>query len=512
MNSIRKLHSFTYWTMTLLTAVLAVASTIAAVSGKIDIFTGGLAATLFIIFAILQIACISVYQPAFSCYKIGFYLMHLGLLILLSGLAAFELAGSEQTVQVPVNENGSFYSSIRNKSGEENDLGFSFRINSFRVDKYDSGNDKYYRADVEFLEPTTLRQTKDYLEVNRTLRQNGKKIYLMDYSDGIKTLSGQYGLTADSFYDVYAAHGTESGYDLLSLIYQDIAGTRYAYYLYDEANSRFLPRSVEEIALIPGQLWAYTEEANGMVTVYLTPKDGAFTETLTDNGENILAHVKETYPNARVSYYYYTMDQGVVTPIFDPSMEGERENPVETYGNVFAGIRVSDAGVSVYIMKEELKPHNSFTTTDGGSALMGKITDTYGKAAAEVSYMLYTPSAGGYVKVPESEISTLSGEIRGYALNMGDTALIYVHPLSVVLLIKQDPGEWATLAGMILVMLGAIFMCLLRGKPKGKRHGDFDLAPSAPSAKSTSATKKTSSPKSSPKPKSNRKPTKGGKK
>ena len=103
--------------------------------------------------------------------------MHLGLLILLSGLAAFELAGSEQTVQVPVKENGSFYSSIRNESGEENDLGFSFRINSFRVDKYDSGNDKYYRADVEFLEPTTLRQTKDYLEVNRTLRQNGTKIY-----------------------------------------------------------------------------------------------------------------------------------------------------------------------------------------------------------------------------------------------------------------------------------------------------------------------------------------------
>ena len=174
MNSIHKLHRVTYLVLTLLTIILAIASIISAASGSIDIFTGGLAAFVFIVFAILQIACISVYQPAFTPYKIGFYLMHLGLLILLSGLAAFELAGFDQTVSVPVNENGSFYSSIRNENGEEEDLGFSFRINSFRVDKYESGSDKYYRADIEFLDPATLRQSKEYLEVNRTLRQNGK--------------------------------------------------------------------------------------------------------------------------------------------------------------------------------------------------------------------------------------------------------------------------------------------------------------------------------------------------
>ena len=513
MNSIGKLHSFTYLALTLLTVILAVASVVAAVSGTIDIFTGGLAAVVLILFAILQIACISVYQPAFTPYKVGFYLLHLGLLILLSGLAAFELAGSEKTVQVPVNENGSFYSSIRNESGEEEDLGFSFRLNSFRVEKYESGADRYYRTDVEFLDPTTLRQTTDYLEVNRTLRQNNKKIYLMDYSDGLKTLSGQYGLSADSFYDVYASHGATSGYDLLSLIYQDIAGTRYAYYLYDEANSRFIARSVEEIALISTTLWAYTEETDGFVTVYLVPKNGAFEKTLTDSGENIISFVKANYPDKRVSYYYYTMDQGVVTPIFDPSMEGERENPVETYENVFAGIRVSDAGVSVYLMKEELTPDRSFNSTEGGSTLMAKISDAYGERAAEVAYMLYTPSAGGYVKTTESEIAALDGELRGYALNMGDTALIYVHPLSVVLLVKEDPGEYATLAGMILTMAGALLMCLLRGKGKGGRHGDFDVAPvqSAP-VKATSVKKSSSAkPSTAKKSPSPRNASKGGK-
>ena len=518
MNSTHKLHSFCYLTMTLLTLILTAASVAAAVSGTVDIFTGGLGAVVLIIFAILQIACISVYQPAFTPYKVGFYLLHLGLLILLSGLAAFELAGRELTVQVPVNEYGSFYSSIQSESGEETELGFSFRVNAFCADKYESGADRYYRADVEFLDPTTLRQTKDYLEVNRTLRQNNQKIYLMDYSDGFKTLSGQYGLTADSFYESYASGGAESGYELLSLIYQDIAGVRYSYYLYDEANSRFLPRSAEEIALIPSPLWAYTEQADRAVTVYIVPKNISFAHSLTDSGKNVISFVEQTYPDKRVSYYYYTMDQGIVTPIFDPSMEGERENPAETYEKVFALIGVSDAGVSVYLMKEELIPHKSFSSTEGGSTLMSEITDAYGQAAAEVSYMLYAPSQGGYVKTSESDIAVLDGELRGYALNMGDTALIYVHPLSVVLLIKQDPGEYATLVGMISAMAGAVLMCLLRGKGKGGRHGDFDVAPAksapvkTPSAKSSPTKKATSA-----KPTAQRSPSphsrsKGGKK
>ena len=496
MNSIHKLHGVTYRILTLLTLILAVASIISAASGSIDVFTGGLAAFVFILFAILQIACISVYQPAFTPYKIGFYLMHLGLLILLSGLAAFELAGSEQTVFVPVNENGNFYSSVRNENGEEEDLGFSFRINAFRVDKYESGNDKYYRADMEFLDPTTLRQSKEYLEVNRTLRQNGKKIYLMDYSDGSKALSGQYGLSADSFYNVYAAHGTESGYDLLSLIYQDIVGTHYSYYLYDPINSRFISTYPEQIATITGNLWAYTEQDGNAVTVYLTTTDGAFTETLTDSGANILSHVASTYPDARISYYYYTMDQGVVSLLFDPSMEGKTENPVEDYATVFAGIRVTDAGVSVYVMKEELKPHRSFRSEQGGSTLLNEITSAYGAAAPQVSYMLYNSSVSGYVKATEIDVAALNGELRGYALNMGDSALVYVHPLSVVLLIKQDPGEYATLAGMILVILGAILMCLVRGKRKKGSHGDFEVhesaspsTPAAPKSKTASASK-----------------------
>jgi hypothetical protein len=45
-------------------------------------------------------------------------------------------------------------------------------------------------------------------------------------------------------------------------------------------------------------------------------------------------------------------------------------------------------------------------------------------------------------------------------------------------LIKHDPGEYVTLLGMITVILGAVLMCLVRGK-KDSPAGDFDSPDSA---------------------------------
>ena len=112
MKSIQKLHQFTYIAMLILTVILAIGSIAAAATGDISILEGGLAALLFIAFAILQIICLAVYQPGCTPYKIGFYLMHVGLLVLLAGLAGFELAGNDMTVQVPVSESGAYYDNI----------------------------------------------------------------------------------------------------------------------------------------------------------------------------------------------------------------------------------------------------------------------------------------------------------------------------------------------------------------------------------------------------------------
>lgn len=485
MKSIQKLHFVSYLALTILSLLLAVAAVVAAVTGSIEIYTGGLAAVIFVIFAILQIVCLAVYQPALTPYKVGFYLLHIGLLILLAGLAAYELAGESLTVQVPVSESGSSYSSVQDEDGESIDLGFAFKIKDFKVEKYESGNDKYYRADVVFTDTETLRQSEDYLEVNRTRRKNGWKLYLMDYSDGAKLLSTTYGLTSDSFYETYNADGESAGQNLLELIYQDIAGVRYSYYLYDETNRYFTALTAEEVSLLTGSLWAYTVEEEGYVTVYFTRRDGSFTETLTATGSDVLAHVESAYPNERISYYYYTIDRGIVTWLYDESVDEATPNPISTYGEVFAGIRKTDAGVSVYVMARELTPTRSFRSEDGGSSLLTEITSVCGAASGEISYMIYSASVGGYQRASETDIAELSGELYGYALNMGGEALIYVHPLSLILLVKQDPGEWATVAGMVLVMIGALLMCLVRvRKPSNASASESALSESKPSARS----------------------------
>ena len=515
MKSIQKLHFVTYLTLLVLTVILAIASIVAAATGDISILTGGLAALVFIVFAVLQIICLAIYQPALTPYKVGFYCMHIGLLLILAGLAAFELAGNDMTVQVPVSESGAYYDNIKNEDGETIDLGFAFKVTDFAIEKYESGADKYYRADVAFTDPTTLAVEKDYLEVNRTLRKNGWKIYLMDYNDGLKTLSGQYGLTEDSFYAAYTAGGEGSGTQLLNQIYDDIAGTRYNYLLYDEQNSYFTPLTKDQVALLTGSLWSYVTVEDGLSTVYILRKDGAFKETLTATGNQILSHVETTYPEARVSYYYYTIDRGVVTWLYDESVAETTPNPIATYGEVFAGIRENGEGnLAVYVMAREVKPAHTITSTEGGSTLLAEITAKCGNESAGVSYMLYNAKANGFSLASEEQIAALEGKITGYALNMGDGALVYVQPLALILLIKHDPGEYVTLLGMIAVILGAVLMCLVRGR-KNSPAGDSDspVSASVPSSTPSPDISPASKPSTSSGGKSSKKSkNKGGKK
>ncbi len=457
MKSIQKLHFYVYLILLGLTLVLAIGATAAMISGNIGIISGGLATAVFVIFAILQIGCLAVYQPGLTPYKIGFYLLHVGLLILLAGLAAYSFAGESMTVQVPVSENGQYYDNVQNEEGEMTDLGFAFRLTAFEIQKYESGADKYYKTNVEFADPTTLEIKTDYLEVNRTLRQNGWKLYLMDYSDGTRELM-QYGIPDDMIYETYNATGADSGASVLDLVYQDLTGKRYTYYLYDETNG-FTYVSAEAVALLSGSLWAYTFEAEDSVAVYLTRKDGSFAETRTETGSQIVSYLKETYPDTHINYFYYTIDYGKLTAVEESYVTEQ------CTGKVFAGIRDNgDAGIGVYVMKEEWIPTKTFTSLSGGSQLMADIETACGAAAPTVSYMIYSPKAQSYTAATEEAIAQQNGQIAAYAVNMSGSPVIFVHPIQNILLLKRDPGEYATVAGMIMVMLGAVLMCLIRGK------------------------------------------------
>lgn len=459
MKALLKFHYISYLILLALTLVMAIGALAAAASGNIDVLTGGLAVGVFVIFAILQIICLALYQPAWTVYKIGFYLLHVGLLILLAGLAAFTISGESITVQVPIDENGSYYSYVQNEEGEEIDLGFGFKLDDFAVEKYESGNDKYYKTNVSFADPTTLAVDKDYLEVNRTLRQNGWKIYLMSYSDGTTNMEAN-GL-AQYVYEIYNAEGETAGNSIVEQIYGDFAGKWYNYYLFDEINGRFSPLTAEEIGTVTGSLWAYVFETKTSVTVYLTRKDGAFAETFTATGSQVAEHMKQNYADSRINYYYYTIDMGRTTAIDEDYLIGQCTSPV------FVGIRTGSAGsVNVYVMKEEMKPNGVLSSTEGGSKLLSDLSDRYGAAAETPQYRIYSPAISDYTAATEEEILAKTGVLKAYAVYMGDTPVVFVHPLSNILLLKRDPGEYATLAGMVLVMTGSVLMCLFRKRRK----------------------------------------------
>ena len=151
----------------------------------------GIAVTTILTFGgILMAGSLVFARPSGNLPKrIGFYLTHAGIVLMLAGFALFELGGDSVTAAVPVSETGgTYYSNIQRENGEVCDLGFNFRVDSFSVESYGDGSDKQYYAGFSFADAVTLKVENKELSVNHPVRKNGWKIYLMNYgyaADGI---------------------------------------------------------------------------------------------------------------------------------------------------------------------------------------------------------------------------------------------------------------------------------------------------------------------------------------
>ena len=188
----------------LLCAVLVglLVMTVIASAGKSNVWTG---APIVIALSALGVAiAISVvaFNPKKNAYSIGFYILHIGIVLLLVGVMGYSLGGTD-LYAAPVNV-GSVTSVMEYRmlqmgytdrqiaslkgynnrvgSGDEIvDLGFNFRIIDFETEYYEDGvSVKHYEATVEFLnsEDGTVDQVS--LTVNHPIYRNGWKIYLMD--------------------------------------------------------------------------------------------------------------------------------------------------------------------------------------------------------------------------------------------------------------------------------------------------------------------------------------------
>ena len=149
-------------------------------------FRGILPTAALTVGGILSAAALVFAKPSGNLPKrIGFYLTHAGIVLLLAGFALFELGGDSITAAVPVNETGgTYYSNIQRENGEVCDLGFNFRVDSFSVESYGDGSDKQYYAGFSFADAVTLKVENKELSVNHPVRKNGWKIYLMNHGKG----------------------------------------------------------------------------------------------------------------------------------------------------------------------------------------------------------------------------------------------------------------------------------------------------------------------------------------
>ncbi len=153
-----------------------------AVGGGSGVFSAVWVIFLFAAFVALQVICLCKMKPSLKLHRIGFYILHFGLVLFLIGAFIYYSFGDKLTVHIPVN--AQTYSQIQREENPEEftDLGFGMGISDFKSEQYeDTGMDKYFEATLMIEDKTSLRVENKRLIVNKPIKENGWKIYLFGY-------------------------------------------------------------------------------------------------------------------------------------------------------------------------------------------------------------------------------------------------------------------------------------------------------------------------------------------
>lgn len=194
--------SFVLYILLCAVLFLLLVMTVIASSGQGDVWKG---APIIIVLSLLGVAiAISVvaFNPKKTIYSVGFYALHIGIVLLLVGVLGYGIGGTD-LYAAPVNV-GSVTSVMEYRmtqmgytdrqisslkgynnrvgSGDEIvDLGFNFKIVDFKTEYYEDGvSVKHYDATVEFLNSEDGSVEQVSLTVNHPIYRNGWKIYLLD--------------------------------------------------------------------------------------------------------------------------------------------------------------------------------------------------------------------------------------------------------------------------------------------------------------------------------------------
>lgn len=150
---------------------------------------------LLSVFVVIQIICLFTVKPKLSVYRIGFYVLHIGLVLFLCGSFLYYAMGDMATVQTPVGEQNIYNQFYRTEDLEEGqmlsdgeilELPFSIGVSRMDVTYYDEETDgtsgvKWY--DSELIINGSDGQERLGWAVNHPVRYGGWKFFLMGCND-----------------------------------------------------------------------------------------------------------------------------------------------------------------------------------------------------------------------------------------------------------------------------------------------------------------------------------------
>lgn len=184
-----------YTASVIVLAVLSLAALVLSLCHIKDaaVFDGALCGILLGVTALLCAVCLCLENANGNFfYKLGFYLLHGGMVVLLAGFLLSRFLCAAWTVAIPVGDDSYRYV-VDEATGAESDLGFYLGVSDTVTEYYrdedgkETANPKYYEATVEVTDAQSLRAETKALTVNHPLRLQGTKnykVYLMSlYTD-----------------------------------------------------------------------------------------------------------------------------------------------------------------------------------------------------------------------------------------------------------------------------------------------------------------------------------------
>lgn len=180
-----------FFAVSTLIVILTVIASITGTSGtEQSVFKSVWVVLVFAFFVAIQIICLFSIKIKFTRYQVGFYLLHIGLVLFLTGSFVYYIIGDKLSVSIPVDATAT-YNQIKRMSKEEGQseyvkLDFDVGVSDFKVEKYEAeegkvAQDKYYEATLMIVPEGTRDVTNLPLVVNKPYRIDGWKIYLMGY-------------------------------------------------------------------------------------------------------------------------------------------------------------------------------------------------------------------------------------------------------------------------------------------------------------------------------------------